>query len=121
MTAFIRNHNEQSLSQRAGQPSVGTSHTETETPIRVEFWRWQFWNERGNGEWDRIFLSHGDARELAYSILEELGKVNKHGAEGKSGNQGSGEGISPPSSGSAPTAVDVAAGGELSGVSVPPS
>ena len=120
MSAFVRNKNEQSLSPRAGQVSVEFSEIESGTPIKVNFWRWQFWNERGNGEWDSIYLSPGEARELAYGILEQLGKRSENGkAEKPDNHQGSPGGGNPSRSGaSAPATVDASAGNQLPGISV---
>lgn len=113
MSAFIFNENMQTLSQRAGQANSHVAETPDGISIKIDFWRWQNWNERGNGEWDNVYLTIGDARELAYAILAAIGKVNSNG---ETIEETSSHGIA---SGTRKTSSATSAGTEREGISVP--
>ena len=76
MTAFVFNEHMQTLSQKADRINASLSSVPEGKGIRIGFWRWQNWNEAGNGDYDCIYLSVGDARELAYAIIQTIGDKN---------------------------------------------
>lgn len=104
MSAFIFNERMQTLSQRSSQVNCAVAETPEGISIKIDYWRWQFWSEKGSGDWDTIFVSVGEARELAYSILAAIGKDKRNDKatqdstnDSPAGNCETGDGISPDS------------------------